>query len=183
MLHRNIMHHIGALAYCTAPSRTTLVHWYCTAPSCTTLVRCHVAPHHYAPHWCFRIVKSHLIMRNKHAFSVRGCCFKTTHPNFRPPCRRSEAHGKPKLAKNPSPKIFFWKVEWYNPYTFTDNDSHLRYMNQTLRTPLSGLYGLYPPFLLFLILCIFMLSRAQLVRRAQHLNTQLYRQAIVPLRI
>jgi hypothetical protein len=38
-------------------------------------------------------------------------------------------------------------------------------------------------FLLFLILCIFMLSRAQLVRRAQHLNTQLYRQAIVPLRI
>ena len=105
--HRNMMHHIGALAYCTAPSRTTLVHWYCTATSCTTLVRCYVAPHHHAPHWCFRIVKSHLIMQNKHAFSVRGCCFKTTHPNFRPPPGVSEAHGKPKLAKNPSPKIFF----------------------------------------------------------------------------
>ena len=97
MLHRNIMHHIGALPIC------------------------YVAPHHHAPHWCidmlhrtivaphhigaFHIVKSDLIMRN------RGCCLNATPQKNVPPCRRSEAQGKPKLGKNQSPKIFFCKFQ------------------------------------------------------------------------
>jgi hypothetical protein len=81
MLHRTIMHYIGAL----------IVSAYF-----------HVAPHHIGT---FHNVKSDTIMRN------RGCCLNTTHPKNVPPCRRSEAQGKPKLGKNPSPKIFFCKFQ------------------------------------------------------------------------
>jgi hypothetical protein len=50
MLHRNIMHHIGALPIChVAPQHI--------APPClnclTAMLHCTiVAPHHHAPHWC-----------------------------------------------------------------------------------------------------------------------------------
>jgi len=71
ILHRNMMHHIGALfkrgglvicvcayirkhAYCTAPllHRTIVAsHHCCTAPSCTILVHC-LNEVYVAPHYC-----------------------------------------------------------------------------------------------------------------------------------
>jgi hypothetical protein len=65
MLHRTIMHHIGA-------------------------------SHN---------VKRSTIMRN------RGVAKKRHTQKNVPPCRRSEAQGKGKLSKNPSPKIFFCKFQ------------------------------------------------------------------------
>ena len=67
-----LLAHARTMPYCTATSRTILVHCLNAMLHRTITMlalwllpmqeSCHVAPHHHAPLWCFRIVRCNFIM-------------------------------------------------------------------------------------------------------------------------
>jgi len=95
ILHRNIMHHIGALfkrgGLVICICAYIRIHAYCTATSCTILVHClnggYVAPHQcctapmlHRTNVAFHNVKSHLTMRNGGLFLFVDTPFLDPHP-------------------------------------------------------------------------------------------------------